>query len=112
MASIEHFEIPADDVGRAQAFYTKVFGFTYEPWGDDMGMLMTGADGINGDIHQRGIAPHPTVVITVDSLEDTLAAVVAAGGEQVGEIEAMSDDMRYVYFKDTEGNIIGAVWHR
>lgn len=113
MASIEHFEIPADDVDRARAFYSTVFGFSYEPWGDDMGMLMTGSDvGINGDIHQRGVVPHPTVVITVESLEDTLAAVVAAGGEQVGEITPMSDDMSYVYFKDTEGNIVGAVWHR
>jgi uncharacterized protein len=112
MPSIEHFEIPADDVDRARAFYAEVFGFTYEPWGDDMGMLMTGSDtGINGDIHKRGIAPHPTVVITVDSLEDTIAAVVKAGGEQVGEIEPMGDDMSYVYFRDSEGNIIGAVWH-
>jgi uncharacterized protein len=111
MASIEHFEIPADDIERAQAFYTKVFGFTYEPWGDDMGMLMTGGDGINGDLHLRSVVPHPTVVITVDSLVETMKAVVEAGGEQIGEIEAMSDEMRYVYFKDSEGNIVGAVEH-
>ncbi len=108
MAKVEHFEVPADDVDRAQAFYAKAFGFTYEPWGDDMGMLRTGSDeGIGGDIHKRGGVPHPTFVITVDDLEGTLAAVVEAGGEQFGEIEAMGETARYAYFKDSEGNIVG-----
>lgn len=110
MASVEHFEIPADDVERAQTFYGNVFGFTYEPWGDDMGMLMTGG-GINGDVHQRGVVPHPTVVITVDDIEQTLSAIVEAGGERVGEIVAMSEQMRYAYFRDTEGNLVGVVEH-
>lgn len=109
MAKVEHFEIPADDVERASAFYRDVFGFTYEPWGDDMGMIRTGSDdGINGDIHKRGGVTHPTIVITVDNLEDTLAAVIANGGEQVGEIEPMGETARYVYFKDSEGNTVGA----
>ena len=108
MAKIEHFEIPADDVDRAQTFYAKAFGFTYEPWGDDMGMLRTGSDeGISGDIHKRGGVPHPTVVITVDNLEAALAAVVEAGGEQFGQIEPMGETARYAYFKDSEGNIVG-----
>ena len=111
MAKVEHFEVPADDVDRAQAFYAKAFGFTYEPWGDDMGMLRTGSDeGIGGDIHKRGGVPHPTFVITVDDLEGTLAAIVEAGGEQFGEIESMGETARYAYFKDTEGNIVG-VFH-
>ena len=84
MASVEHFEIPADDVHRAQAFYGKVFGFTFEDWGGGNIMLRTGSDaGINGDIHQRGPVPHPTVVISVDDLEETIAAAVEGGGEQV-----------------------------
>jgi hypothetical protein len=39
MAKVEHFEIPVDDIARAQAFYTSVLGFDYEPWGDEMGLL-------------------------------------------------------------------------
>ena len=110
MASVDHFEVPADDIDRARAFYTKVFGFSYEPWGDDMGMLRTGG-GIDGDIHQRDVAPHPTFVITVENIEQTLAEIVAAGGAQVGDIEAMSDVMRYAYFTDSEGNLVGVVQH-
>lgn len=108
MASVEHFEIPADDVDRAQAFYGKVFGFTFEDWGDGNIMLRTGSDvGISGDIHQRGPVPHPTIVITVDDLEQTIAAAVEGGGEQVGQIESMGETARYAYVKDSEGNIIG-----
>lgn len=108
MAKVEHFEIPTDDIARAQSFYTTVLGYRYEPWGDDMGMLMNPADeGINGDLHVRGAAPHPTVVFTVDRIEDTLALVVENGGQVLGEIQPLGESARWVYIKDSEGNIIG-----
>lgn len=108
MAHIEHFEIPADDIARAQAFYKATLGFDYEPWGEEMGMLtQPEGKGINGDLHLRGAAPHPTVVFTVDSIEETVAKVVANGGSQVGDIENMSETARWVYIKDSEGNIVG-----
>lgn len=108
MAKIEHFEIPADDVKRAQRFYGKVFGFTFEEWDPDTVMFRTGSDeGIGGDIHKRAVAPHPTAIITVDNIEETIAAVVAAGGEQVGEIQPLGETARYAYFRDSEGNMIG-----
>ena len=55
MAKMEHFEIPVDDITRAQAFYTAVLGYQYEPWGDEMGMLrQPEGEGVNGDLHVRG----------------------------------------------------------
>ena len=108
MAKVEHFEIPAEDIPRAQAFYSEVLGFTYEPWGEDSGMLRSGAgEGINGDLHQRGVLPHPTVVFTVDRLEDTIEAAVARGGELIGSIEPMGENARWAYLRDSEGNMIG-----
>lgn len=108
MAAVEHFEIPADDLKRAQAFYSRVLGFTYEPWGDDMGMLLQPNDeGINGDLHERGAVPHPTVVFTVDNIEETVAAALENGGAQLGEIQALDESSRWVYITDSEGNIIG-----
>jgi hypothetical protein len=108
MPSVAHFEIPADDLGRASAFYGAVFGFRYEPWGDDMGMLMTGSDeGINGDLHQRSQVAHPTVVVTVDRIEETVAVAVEHGGEQLGEIQPLGESGRWVYLRDSEGNTIG-----
>lgn len=109
MAKVEHFEIPADDIERAAGFYKSVFDFTYEAWGDEMGVISTSDEGgISGDIHKRGAVTHPTVVFTVDRLEDTIAAVVANGGEIIGEIEQLDETSRYVYLRDSEGNIVGA----
>src|SRR5689334_202980 len=108
MASVEHFEIPTDDIERAQAFYKTVLGYDYEPWGDDMGMLTQPDEkGINGDLHVRGATPHPTVVFTVDSIDDTIELALANGGEQLGDIQPLSETGRWVYIKDSEGNIIG-----
>jgi uncharacterized protein len=108
MAKVEHFEIPVDDIARAQAFYTSVLGFDYEPWGEEMGMLKQPQDdGINGDLHVRSTTPHPTVVFTVDRIEDTVARAIESGGEQIGEIEPLSENSRWVYIKDSEGNLIG-----
>jgi predicted enzyme related to lactoylglutathione lyase len=33
MPRVVHFEIPADDTGRAVKFYQKVFGWKIEKWG-------------------------------------------------------------------------------
>ncbi|MDQ4137452.1 MAG: VOC family protein [Actinomycetota bacterium] len=108
MAKVEHFEIPADDLPRAQTFYREVLGFEYEPWGEDSGLLRSpDSAGINGDLHQRGPTPHPTVVFTVDRLEDTIDAAVAHGGELIGSIESLGDNARWAYIRDSEGNLIG-----
>ena len=32
-ATLRHFAINADDVPRAKAFYEKVFGWNFNPWG-------------------------------------------------------------------------------
>jgi len=108
MAFVEHFEIPADDIKRAQAFYKTVLEFDYEPWGDDMGILgQPEGAGINGDLHERGATPHPTVVFTVASIDETLKLVLAHGGSQLGDIQPLSDVGRWIYITDSEGNIIG-----
>lgn len=108
MAKMEHFEIPVDDIARAQAFYAEVLGYDYEPWGDEMGMLrQPDSEGVNGDLHLRGATPRPTVVFTVDRIEDTVALAVSRGGEQLGEIQPMGENARWVYIRDSEGNLIG-----
>ena len=108
MAAVNHFEIPADDVARAKTFYSGVFGWSLSDWDDDTAMIeSTGKDGIGGDIHLRGEVPHPTFVITVDDVEESLAEVIANGGAAVGEVQALGEMGRYCYFRDTEGNVVG-----
>lgn len=108
MASVDHFEIPSTDIKRAQNFYKSVLEFNYEPWADDMGMLLQPDDkGINGDLHTEGAISHPTVVFTVDDIEATIAKAIENGGSQFGEIQPLGDMGRWVYINDSEGNVIG-----
>ena len=58
--SVMHFEIPADDVARAKAFYEKTFGWTIKlfpmPAGDEYFGITTkkkGEPGINGGLMKR-----------------------------------------------------------
>jgi len=86
----------------------------------DYRLLHTGPGdqtGIDGAILQRqGPAPAPdapvsayTCTIQVDSIEATERAVPAAGGEQVLDRMEVPQVGLLSYFKDTEGNIFGAL---
>lgn len=108
MGKVQHFEIPADDVGRAKTFYGGVFGWSFDDWDDENVMIhAAGDDSIGGDIYKRDTPQPPTVVITVDSIEASLDAIVTAGGQRLGEIESLGDMGRYAYFTDPEGNRLG-----
>jgi predicted enzyme related to lactoylglutathione lyase len=112
MGKVQHFEIPADDVSRAKAFYAGVFGWTFTEWDADNLMISPGGDEgevgvIGGDIHRRERPEAPTVVITVDAIEDALEQVEKAGGRRDGEIQELDETSRYAYFIDPEGNRIG-----
>jgi uncharacterized protein len=122
MGRVIHFEIHADDPDRAQRFYTGVFGWQAQSYGGPMDyrLLTTGTDdqiGINGAILKRQGPPPETgaavnaftCTISVESIEDTERAVPAAGGEQILERMEVPEVGRLAYFKDTEGNIFGAL---
>jgi predicted enzyme related to lactoylglutathione lyase len=122
MGRVVHFEIHAEDPDRAERFYTEVFGWTAQRLGGpvDYRLLTTGPDdrpGINGAILQRqgpgplGGAPVVGYVCTIEvaSLEETQRAVPAAGGEQVVDRMEVPGVGHLAYFKDTEGNVFGAL---
>jgi hypothetical protein len=122
MGRVIHFEIHAADPDRAQRFYSGVFGWNARHYGGPMDyrLVTTGPDddtGINGAILQRqGPAPDEgapvsgyVCVIQVDSLDDIERAVPAAGGEQVVERMEVPEVGELAYFKDTEGNVFGAL---
>ncbi|MEI2819048.1 MAG: VOC family protein [Marmoricola sp.] len=94
MSRVVHFEIHADDVARARAFYETVFGWSVEDWSEYAGMpylgVTTGAEdqlGINGAIMQRMVpgggagAPVNGAVLTigVGNFDETAHAIEGAG---------------------------------
>ena len=114
-----HFEIQADDVGRAKSFYEKVMGWKIEKYnfGDgrpdpmDYWMLMTGEKdepGINGGMYKRPddnrLKTYDCTVM-VDDIDKIIEKVKKNGGKILREKEKMEGLGWFARAEDTEGNI-------
>jgi predicted enzyme related to lactoylglutathione lyase len=113
MGRIIHFEIPADQPDRAIEFYKKTFDWSFHKWEGEMPywLAMTGPKdqpGIDGAIMMRH-APGQGVsnVVQVDSLEKSIEAVKANGGQMITPIMPIPGIGRYANATDTEGNVFG-----
>ncbi len=111
-----HVEIPADDPGRAKAFYQGVFGWTFPPaveGFEDYHVFVTavGEAGVGGAIGKRGEWTPETMrsYINVDSVDDALAKVRELGGTVIAETAEVPGQGWFGVFADTEGNEL-AVW--
>jgi predicted enzyme related to lactoylglutathione lyase len=122
MGRVVHFEIHASDVDRAERFYTGVFGWAAEKFEGpvDYRLLNTGpnsATGIDGALlERRGDAPANgdavngcVCTVQVEDIEATERKVKESGGEQVVDRQEIPGVGQLSYFKDTEGNIFGAM---
>ena len=111
--SIVHFEIPADDVERAQKFYKQAFGWKIsDPWKMNYFLVETkkkGEDGINGGLMHRKMPDQPFMnYVAVKSIDPFLKKVEAAGGMICMPRTEIGPDMGWIAaFKDTEGNMMG-----
>ncbi len=109
---IDFIEFPAPDADTlraAKAFYTQVFGWRYQDWGDDYSDTQARDSGIGTGISsQAGTCPQPLVVIYSDRLEAARQNVLAAGGEITREIFSFPGGRRF-HFRDPAGNEL-AVW--
>ena len=111
--SIIHFEIPADDLGRAKKFYQKALGWKItDPWKMDYLMVETkqkGEEGINGGMMPRKNPGQPFMnYISVASIEAASKKIEKAGGVIVMPKTEIGQGMGWIAaFQDTEGNIMG-----
>jgi uncharacterized protein len=107
---ITHIEIPADDIDRAKRFYTAVAGWEINDTPDFPGYHMfRTAPQAGGGIGKRGETVGDTlrIYITVDRLEDSVAAAEANGGRVVAAPQDVPGMGRYCAILDTEGNEVG-----
>ena len=119
MARPVHFEIHADDPQRAIAFYTGVFGWTVNQWGDQQYWLVstgpTEEPGIDGAILPRmGDRPAngaPVVgmvnTVQVTNLDTALAKAFEFGGVLALDKMAIPGVGTVAYVLDSEANVIG-----
>ncbi|HEU4624480.1 MAG TPA: VOC family protein [Steroidobacteraceae bacterium] len=114
--SVVHFEIFADDVERARRFYERVFGWTFEVGGPpDFYLIATGPATDPGITHgliakRRGSAAAGALnsfrcTISVRSIDESMAAIQAAGGTIRGAMVDIPHVGKVAEFADTEGNI-------
>jgi len=114
---IVHFEIPADDVARAQTFYQNVFGWKIKQMPMPAGGLeyygvttrKDGEAGINGGLMKRNMPGQPFAnYVAVKSIDEFLAKVTASGGSVILPRQEIAPGMGSIaVFKDTEENMMG-----
>jgi predicted enzyme related to lactoylglutathione lyase len=120
MGRVVHFEIHASDLDRAERFYRHVFGWDVQKFDGpiDYRLLNTGPQtetGIDGAlVERRGGTDGDAVLayvctVEVDDIAATEEKVRDAGGEQVVDRQEIGEVGQLSYFKDTEGNIFGAL---
>jgi predicted enzyme related to lactoylglutathione lyase len=122
MSRVVHFEIQADDLDRARAFYTASFGWRFDDYSSVTGApywgVITGDDddaGINGGLLQRPApAPGPgqgtngyVCTIGVDDYDATERRILDAGGVVALPKHALAGMAWQGYYVDTEGNTFG-----
>jgi len=114
MPTICHFEIPADEIGRAKNFYTQLFGWKVEKVGGPMEYWLIsttdekGQDGVGGGMRKRG-SPEQTITnyIDVPSVEEFAASVEKLGGRVVVPQTAVPGMGYFAVCLDTENNCFG-----
>ena len=123
MNPVVHFEMPYDDRDRMKKFYETTFGWQTQTLGPEMGNYVVatttemGPNGlpknpgaINGGFYERPSDPagqYPSVVISVDDIQEAMKKVTAAGGTLLGDPMEIPGIGQYASFRDTEGNRVG-----
>src|SRR3989344_6385518 len=118
MNPVVHFELPAENMARMKDFYIKAFGWEANQMGEEMGnyvVVMTTEStdkgplkpgAINGGFYQKNekTSPHPSFVISVDNIHESMKKVRDSGGKIQGEPQEIPGVGTFVSFIDTEGN--------
>jgi predicted enzyme related to lactoylglutathione lyase len=119
MNPVVHFEMPYDSQERMTKFYESAFGWQTQALGAEMGgyVLATTTEtteagpklpgAINGGFYPKKSdwpAQHPSLVIAVDNVVESMAKVRTSGGTVLGEPMEIPGIGQYVSFLDTEGN--------
>lgn len=107
---ITHIEIPVNDMAKATAFYSGLFGWNiaeapgyegYPMWRAPNqisgGALTAPAEGFD----------QPRSYVEVDSIDETLAATVGAGGTVLVGKSEISPTSWWAVIADPEGNTLG-----
>jgi hypothetical protein len=108
---INYIEFSSSDIARAKAFYSSVFGWSFQDWGPDYASFSSESGGIDGGFAKseaNAKESGPLVVLYSADLKATEEAVVKAGGTIVVPPFVFPGGRRF-HFSDDAGNVL-AVW--
>lgn len=104
-----HFEVPADDTGRALGFYKELFGWQFQQMEGPVEYHMADSGGTGVGLHsaaEGGGVPGIFVYFDVDDIDDGIKRVTELGGQ--AEDRAPVPGMGWFSrCRDTEGNDFG-----
>lgn len=114
MGRVVHFDMVADDLERAKAFYGEVFGWKFRKFegGEQEYWLITTGEapepGIDGGLSLR-TEQNPALVnaIGVTSVDETAEDVTRHGGRVLAPKSAIPGVGYFAVCMDTEGNTFG-----
>jgi predicted enzyme related to lactoylglutathione lyase len=122
MANIVYFEIPADDVDRANRFYHSLLGWKIEstkvPVPDTLmqyqdittgdSNMVTPMDGTlsKGGMYKRKMNEPIVNYVMVDNIDEKIAMVEKLGGRIAVPKRELESVGQFVIIQDTEGNVI------
>lgn len=113
MPAIVHFDVPAEDTGRAKKFYAALFGWKFESYpGMEYNLITTtnldGTPGVGGGLGKR-MDPSQRMVnyFGVASIDAAMRMVVSLGGKVSSEKMAVPGMGYLANCMDTEGNAFG-----
>ena len=108
---INYLEFPAKDMAATKAFFSKVFGWTFEEFGPDyMAFSNQGIDGgfFKSELHSSTDKGSVLTVFYSDDLESTLFKIEQSGGLIIKPVFSFPGGRRF-HFSDPNGNEF-AVW--
>lgn len=119
MSHVAHFAINADDVDRARAFYSNVFGWKFNAWGPP-GFYLIATGGLEDKVIQGSLQGRRALVtgqktigfectVSVSSIDDTIRALKSQNAKLLMEKSVIAGVGTLVFFEDTEGNAVGAI---
>lgn len=119
IGSVVHFELPADDLSRAGAFYADAFGWKFTEQGAPGTAAITTSPSndygrptepgtINGGAALRGgVVNNLLVTVEVAEIHEALRQIEELGGKRVQDKTAVGTYGFVAYFTDPEGNTVG-----
>ena len=101
-----HFELPAKDSARASGFYSSLFGWQFQSYGDLDYHLTRTADDQGGAVSGMDEGENAKIYFDVDDIDAALAKVGELGG-RAGDKQPVPSMGWFAHCKDTEGTNFG-----